>query len=162
MSIPVEIRGGRYPSISAAADAMGVAAHTVSKARRRGTLHRVGTGSRGPEALPVRIRGIDFENAAAAAEYFGVTAVSIRRAVCRGRPDRVGVAGPIRPNGARPFKVGNLEFPSQRAAAKALGFRHAYISQALRSGSTRAWERIVAAAMAEEARRAGMDRRKAA
>lgn len=52
-SVPVTIRGVFYPSQSAAAEALGVHPSLISRAYRRGTLDRVGSGYVGKSFVPL-------------------------------------------------------------------------------------------------------------
>lgn len=153
MSLPVTIRGVEYPSHEAAARALGLTSSTISKARRKGTLHRVGTGRTGAEAMPVRIHGRDYPSAKAAAAALGVTPSCVFHALSLGDPDRIGRRTLVR-NNAQPVRIGNLDFPSKRAAAIALGFKPEYVARAIKLRRASAWQRILSAAMVEEARRA--------
>jgi len=148
----IEIRGVTYPTAPAAARALGVTPDTIRRARRNGTLHRVGLGRVGVEPMPIRIRGLDYADAHAAAVALGVTAAAVWQAAHKGTLDRVGL-GPRRdnPSRARPVAIGSASYASMAVASKVLGFGESYISQALRRKSKRAMERIVAAQMAMEA-----------
>lgn len=150
----IEIRGVTYPDLNAAADALGVHPNTVRAARRNGRLHRVGTGRVGTEPLPVRIAGQEFESAQAAAAHFGVAVGTVYSAVCDGDPDRIVRPKRYNPWKSQPFSIGGLTFPSMREASRALGFKsEEYIAKAIKRGSRRGQERILAAAMAYAARR---------
>ena len=144
----VTIRGVIYPSHSAAGRALAVNANTVRAAQRNGTLHRVGTGRVGPEPMRVLIAGVEFADARAAAAHYGVQVNTVLSAVCDGDPDRI--ARPRRYNPARsqPITIGGLSFPSKSAASRALGFKdREFVAKALKQGSKKGRERILAAAM---------------
>ena len=54
--IPITIRGTTYPSVSAAAKALGVSPDAIRKARAKGTLDKVGLNPRGRHhGLPVQL-----------------------------------------------------------------------------------------------------------
>lgn len=145
---PVTIRGVTYPNFSAAGKALGVNPNTVRAAYRNGTLHRVGTGRVGPEPMRVRIAGKDFEDVNAAAAHFGVQPGTVYSAICDGDPDRVARPAVYNPWKSKPFTIGGLTFPSMRAASRALGFKdEEFIAKAVKRGSRRGRERILAAAM---------------
>ena len=150
----VVIRGVTYPNFSAAGRALGVHPNTVRAAYRNGTLHRVGTGRVGPEPMPVRIAGRDFADVFAAARAFRCKPATVYAAICDGDPDRIARAPVYNPWKSKPFSVGGLNFPSMRAASRALGFADEdYVAKVVKRGSKRGMQRIVAAAMAVAARR---------
>lgn len=148
----IEIRGVVYPTVVDAARALDVTTNTVFKAIYKGTLHRVGTAAVGREPMPILVRGKVYENAAEAAAANNVSRPAVYAALSRGRPDRIGIRGAISPHGAKQFKVAGLVFPSLAAADRAFGFTPGYISRSLRSGSPRAAERIMGAAMLHKQR----------
>lgn len=146
---PVTIRGKTYPSFSAASGALGVHPNTVRAAYRNGTLHRVGTGRVGPEPMRVHIAGQDFEDVYEAAAHFGVQPATVYSAISDGDPDRIARPAVYNPWKSKPFSIGDLTFPSMRAASRALGFKNEeFVSNAIKNGSRRGRERILAAAMA--------------
>lgn len=149
----IEIRGVTYPSFAAAGRAHGVHANTVRAAYHKGTLHRVGSGRVGPEPMRVQIAGRVFDDVNVAAAHFGVQPMTVYAAISDGDPDRIARAQTYNPWKARSFTIGKLTFPSMRAASRALGFSdEEYIAKALKRGSKRGRERILAAAMAYEQR----------
>ncbi len=145
---PVTIRGVTYSNFSEAGKALGVHANTVRAAYRNGTLHRVGTGRVGPEPMRVRIAGQDFEDVNAAAAHFGVQPGTVYSAICDGDPDRIARPAVYNPWKSKAFTIGGVTFPSMRAVSRALGFKdEEYVAKALKRGSRRGRERILAAAM---------------
>lgn len=145
---PVEIRGVTYANFSDAARAHGVHPNTVRAAYRNGTLHRVGTGRVGPEPMCVRIAGKDFGDVRAAAAHYGVQPMTVYAAIADGDPDRIARPAVYNPWKSKPFTIGDLTFPSMRAASRALGFKdEEYIAKAVKRGSKKGRERILAAAM---------------
>ncbi len=153
--ISVEIRGQVFDTVAAAAKANGVHPNAVYIARRKGTLHRVGTGRVGAEPLPVRIGGVTYASASEAAGALGIPRATIFAAVADGDPDRVIQPRRYNPSRSMQLSIGSLTFPSRRAAARALGFDNEdYVQKAIASGSKRSWERILAAAMRLEAQQA--------
>lgn len=151
----IEIRGRVFATAAEAAAHFGVTPESIWTARRRGTLHRVGTGAVGAEPCPVRIRGTLYPSARAAARALGVTPGAIHQALNDGRQDSVGL-GPRCPNPhrARPVVLGGVRFSSMAAADRALGFEPGYIAHAIRRKRVAARERILAAAMAYAAKAA--------
>lgn len=155
----IEIRGRAFDTVAAAANAHGVHPNAVYIARRKGTLHRVGTGRVGAEPLPVRIGGVDYTSAEAAAKALNVARAAIYSAIEDGDPDRVLRAPRYNPSRCIPLTIGNLTFPSRRAASRALGFSNdEFVQKAIASGSRKSWERVLAAAMRLEAQQAKTER----
>lgn len=76
-----QINGIVYPSQSAAARALGVKPHTVSKALDRGTQDRVGSGF----AVPCEFNGETFPSLRAAARRFKVRVNNVQAAYHAGR-----------------------------------------------------------------------------
>lgn len=142
------IRGEVYPSIRAAARALGVTHSTVLKAYHAGRLDGVGLGESYPRAMPVRIRGVVYPSVTAAAAALGVGPSAISQALARGAEDRVGLKlSARRPNRTISVVLGGVRFASMSEADRALGFKPGYVSKALRSKSRRSRERILAAVM---------------
>lgn len=159
MNNAVVIRGVTYPSGAAAARANGVTPEAVYAARRAGTLHRVGCGRPGAEAMPVALAGKVYASAEAASKALNIKLTTIYAAIADGDPDRVLRANRYNSWRSRPFSIGGLTYPSMRQASRALGFANdEFISRAIKRGSKRGWQRILAAAMREEARRAASAR----
>lgn len=146
--VPVTVHGVTYPSYSDAGRALGLAANTIRHAHKNGTLHRVGCGRRGPEPMRIKIGDAEFESAAEAARHFKCRPMTILSAVADGDPERVARARRYNPWKSKPFQIGDLRFPSMRQASRALGFEsEEFIAKALKRGSKKGYERIVAAAM---------------
>jgi hypothetical protein len=73
------IRGVTYPSVSAAAEAIGVSADAIRKARRRGALDKVGLNPRGREhGLPVTIDDVTYPSVPKAAKALGMSYWAVR------------------------------------------------------------------------------------
>lgn len=147
MICPVTIRGVQYPSMAAAARALGVVPETVRRARRAGTLHRVGTRRVGVEPMRVRIAGRVFDDAQAAARHFECTASAVYQAIRDGDPDRIARSPIYRPAKAQPIVIGGQAFASLLDADRKLGFSPGYIAQVRRRGSRKGMESVIAAAM---------------
>lgn len=90
--VPVRIRGALYPSISAAAAALGTSAANISaQLARFGDAERAGLGIRGPRqpvppgnAKPCRIHGRDYPSLHAAAKDLGVSYTYLSRQASTG------------------------------------------------------------------------------
>lgn len=143
----IAIRGVTYPDAGAAARATGVTASAIRRACREGTLDRVGLGHTNVVPMRVRIRDVTYPDAGAAARAFGMTRAAVYRAIDNGTIDRFGLRQRYNPARATPFELGGIVYPSRSAADRALGFSPGFIAQALRTGSRRGRERILAAAM---------------
>lgn len=142
------IRGVIYPDADAAAAAMGVSAMTIRSHARAGTLDRCGLGlTGGNPGNPVKVRGRVFASGVEAARHFGVNPNSVWRRLNEGRPEEIGLPNQRGIYRAKSVVFGPLRFRSMAEASRALGFSRSYVSCALRSGSPRMRERIVAAAM---------------
>jgi len=151
----IPIRGVVYPTVQAAAAALGVSERAVLWAIRNGTLHRCGTGASHPEPMPVRIRGEVFENAHAAAARFGVAPHTVWRAIQDGREDRIGLQQAYNNAKSQPVTLGGQTFPSKSAASRAMGRAPGYVAHVLKRGGPRAREALIGAAMALAAREGG-------
>lgn len=146
--VSVTVHGVTYSSYSAAGRALGLAANTIRHAHKNGTLHRVGCGRRGPEPMRIKIGDVEFESAAEAARHFKCRPMTILSAVADGDPERVVRPRRYNPWKSKPFEIGGLRFASMRQASRALGFEsEEFIAKALKRGSKKGYERIVAAAM---------------
>lgn len=85
---------------------------------------------------PVRIRGVDYPSQVAAARALGVHPTTLQQALCRGKQDGVGLG--LRPAGGRPgnpVTIRGVWYPSQQAAATALGVTREAITLAIRRGA---------------------------
>lgn len=146
----VTIRGVTYPNFAAAGRALGVGARTIRDAYSRGTLHRAGLGHKGPEPMRVRIAGLVFDDIHAAAAHYGVRPMTVYSAIADGDPDRIVRTPAYNPWNSKPFKIGGLTFPSMRQASRALGFESVnFIAKAIKRGSIRGRERILAGLAAQ-------------
>lgn len=88
---PVTIRGVTYPSVLAAARALGVSPAAICNARARGGLETVGLNPTITTPCPVAIRGVTYPSQNAAARALGVSAATIYMALERGTLDSVGL-----------------------------------------------------------------------
>lgn len=90
-------------------------------------------GSEPKAQMRVTIRGKTYDSVAAAAKKFGVSLSRIYEAACRDNLDTVGTGrsrrGSRAPRAGKPVHIGTLSFPSQRAAAIALGLPRGVISR---------------------------------
>ena len=82
--VPTMIRGQLYPSLTAAARALGVHLSTVHQALERGTQDQIGQ-CRGRPGSPCYINGRRWPSQAAAARALGVRPATISRALAEGR-----------------------------------------------------------------------------
>jgi len=132
---PITVRGATYASLMEAAQALGVAQSTVSRAIAADRAEALG--------LPPtswRIRGKVYATQAEAAQALGCHVSTICLAVAEGREDSV-MTG-VHPAKWRPCRMNGRSFPSRTAAARALGVSRAAISAALRRGQTEVSARI--------------------
>ncbi|SMO63934.1 helix-turn-helix domain-containing protein [Paracoccus laeviglucosivorans] len=90
-TVPVLVRGKLYPSISAAASALGISGPSIShQLQRYGCADRAGLGLFGPrvrcnhKAKPVKIHGREFPSIAAAARFMGVSPTHLYRSLKHG------------------------------------------------------------------------------
>lgn len=158
----IVVRGTVYATVGDAAEGEGVSTGAVYKAMKAGTLDKLGTRHRGrkPE-MPVRIRGVIYASAAEAAARLGCRVNNIYQQIARGRAERIGLGPEYNHAMSKQVAIGGLRFASMAQASRELGFGSSYVSQALRSGSRHAQQRILAAAMALAARREAAVRRAA-
>ena len=146
--VPVTIDGVTYRSYRAASIALGFKPETIRQAALRGTLHRVGCGQGGPEAMPIRVRDVVYPDVNAAAAALGVTPSGVYRAIWAGKPDRIGRPAVLPPSPlAKPVRLGGVTWPSRSAAARDLGCAITTVSNALAGKGSRMRERLVARAM---------------
>lgn len=92
--VPLRIRGVDYPSIRAAAQALGVSYSTVANALDRGTLEYIGMGTKSPakgNPIAVTIRGIAYRSNVEAAAALGVSRQAVARARANDTLDSVGL-----------------------------------------------------------------------
>ena len=139
---PVRIRGVTYPSLTAAARALGVPIPTVMRALDKGTLETCGLDHFGGF-----INGQYFPTKTAAARAQGVTECAFRYAVKTGRTVWISASNLPRPrdpaarravvlsNEATPIKLRGVAYPSIRAAARGLGMSSSAVSRALEKGT---------------------------
>lgn len=147
------IRGVTYPTAQAAARALALSQETVMLAVRLGRLDRLGVGRGRRDPCPVRVRGKLYPSAKAAAGALSLKVSTIRRALSEGREENVGLPHAHLPGNARSVVIGGLRFASMAEASRSLGFACDYVSHVLRRGRPVAQERLIAAAMALQARR---------
>lgn len=93
-AVPIRIRGRDYPSIEAAARAIGVSRHSVDRALRNGTLETVGVpnaqsinrrGNTNARRCPFVAFGRSFPSQAEAARQFGVARSTVMVWLARDR-----------------------------------------------------------------------------
>ena len=97
-AVPVMVRGTLYPSIAAAAQALGVMPSTISgHLRRHGHCDFVGLGQKSPahnrdahRTAPISIHGRRFPSIKAASDYLGVPYGWLYKAIRTGRPANAG------------------------------------------------------------------------
>lgn len=103
------------------------------------------------ERMSVLIRGKLYPNVTAAAKALKVSRSTIYSAIARDTTDTVGLGcvGTRNTGGipAKSVRIGSLEFPSQRAAARALGKSRSYVHIVLARGGKRARANLLARAM---------------
>jgi len=75
----VEIRGQRFPTVRAAAEAMNVTEEAVYSALARGRMDMVGLGT--TKKRPVTIEGVHFPTMAAAARALGFSSSHFKRII---------------------------------------------------------------------------------
>jgi len=75
----VEIRGQRFPTVRAAAEAMNVTEEAVYSALARGRMDMVGLGT--TKKRPVTIEGVHFPTMAAAARALGYSSSHFKRII---------------------------------------------------------------------------------
>jgi hypothetical protein len=80
---PVTIRGVTYPSVNAAAEALGVAIRTVTWHRSAGSLDRCGLGTDSVK-IACTFRGVDYPSYSAAAKANGITRQWVMEILKRG------------------------------------------------------------------------------
>jgi phage protein U len=120
LPVPVTICGVTYPSQTAAALALGVSARTVSAAKKRDALDRVGLDA----VEPLTIRGVTYPSQTAAALALGVSTRAVGVANKRDTLDSVGLGN------AEPLTIRGVTYPSHTAAALALGVSTRAVSAA--------------------------------
>lgn len=123
------IRGVVYPTVKAAADALGVRPDTILAARQRGRLDVVGLGSR---ALPVVIRGVRYGDCSEAARALGVTPKAVANARRAGTLDRVGLG--VRGKVPMRVRIAGRVFESAHDAAAHYGVTPFAVWQAIHQG----------------------------
>jgi len=138
----IKIRGVEYATRADAAVALGLGVNALGSAAFRGRLDTVGTGRKGRPAAPITIRGVEYPSVAAAAEQIGCTPGAIYAARLRGTLGAVsgGRKPKPKPKTKRgrpsvPVTIRGVTYPSQTAAAGALGVSQATISNAMARGT---------------------------
>lgn len=170
----IRVRDLEFESVAAVAAHFGVTVFHVSAALRNGRGDHIGLGRahkgqsmpRKAERMPVIVRGKRFESATACAKHFGIAECTVYGMISCGRADFIGLGSDrsrrARAGRSKPITIGPLSFPSRRAASLALGFSDSYVVNALRGKTGYSMQKVVAAAMALEARQNAMRARKAA
>lgn len=83
-AMPVRINGAMYPSVKAAADAMGLSIQTIYGAIARGAENTVGTG-RETVCKPTTIDGVTYPSRSAAARALGLKPSAVINRIRRRR-----------------------------------------------------------------------------
>ena len=109
------------------------------------------------EAMPVKIRGKVYKNAGAAAKALGVKRSTIYSALYRNTLDTVGLGTgkhKKNPRGGRPrpVKIGDMQFPTLRAASVYLGYQERSLSRILARGGARSKANIMRRFLEQKAR----------
>lgn len=107
--------------------------------------------------MRVSVRGKVYESVKEAADAFGMTINGVYSAIQQGKTDLIGL-GKTQP---RSITLAGVHFKSWKTASIALGFGKHYISDAMRTGSTKMQARIEFAAQ-RYASRLEMDEARAA
>lgn len=82
--VPTEVRGVKYPSMKAAAEAIGVYWTTIQQAMNKGTLDRVGLNPRGRRmSKPVNINGVDYPSIRQATYHIDISFSRLQRLVAK-------------------------------------------------------------------------------
>ena len=126
--LPVTVRGVRYPTMQACADALHVGRSAVVAARRQGTLDSVGTY---PAKTPITIRGVHYPSSREAAKALGCHPSTVAKHKRKGTPDLIGT---LSPGKAQPVTVDGADYPSLNAAARALGRSTSQIADYVKRG----------------------------
>ena len=79
----IRIRGVTYPSVKAAAEALGVTVYAIYSALTRGNIDTVGLGTSRPQ--PVTLDGITFPSIRAASLALGFTRTYLGKVLSKGR-----------------------------------------------------------------------------
>lgn len=79
-----------------------------------------------PKPRPVTIRGVTYASTNEAAAALGVSYSAVTEAKRRGKLDHVGLGSSTL---SKPVRIGNISFPSRKAASDALGAGKAYVSE---------------------------------
>jgi hypothetical protein len=74
----ITIEGITYPSLSAAARALGIDASHVSKAKRMGRVHKIGKGSGRNNVKPTVVAGVRYGSLTEASDAIGATPAELR------------------------------------------------------------------------------------
>jgi len=102
--------------------------------------------------MQVMIRGVLYPSARVAATTLGVAKATVYSAVIRGTTDTVGLGrnGPNKGRGGcspKSLTIGPVQFPSRRAASRALNMSEPYLSCVMRLGKDRAKANLLARVM---------------
>lgn len=81
-----------------------------------------------PTPQPITIRGVTYSSAREAASALGVSYSAVVEGRRRGRLDSVGLR---HSTVSKPVTVGNIRFPSRKAASRALGAGKCYVTECL-------------------------------
>lgn len=152
----IRIRRRVFPTVAAAAAALGVAQSTIYEAIKSGRLDDVGRYKRrgGNRPMPIAIRGRTFVDARTAAAHFGVSRAAIYQALHDGSIDRIGRKRIDQTPNSTPITICGRTWPSVSALSRWLGWAPNYVHVARARGRMQAVTNQVVWQLAQEAARA--------
>lgn len=151
----ITIRGTEYPSVKAAAEALGVTSNQIYYYMYRGQLDAVGL----PKEYIIKIGKTIYKSVEEAAAGSGYTKAAIYTALSRGKMHTIGTGSggvgvkkrPMadgRPNHrARPFEMGGMSFISITEASDKLKLPYDLVRSVVNGTSPRATERMMGTIM---------------
>ena len=98
--------------------------------------------------MKIRVRGVTYNSVKEAADALDVSLHSVYSALNRGALEGLGL-GNTKP---KPLDIGGITFRSMTQASLALGFSRSYLQWTLKSGGTKAKERVAFAIIRYKAR----------
>ena len=127
--IPIDIPGhGTFPSIKIASETLGFSKSVIEYHKRRGTLHRLGVGTR---AEPIHIPGHgDFPSITAGAKHLGITVGTLAKLNRTGRLEYAGKGAEYA--NCKPVTIRWTKYKSIQAATDDLGVSWDTINKALK------------------------------
>lgn len=132
---PVEIQGVEYPSVTAAARALGVSRTQICRAIREGKTDKIGMGNEAHQ-MPTLIRGVLYPSRTAAAQALGRSVTTVVHAIARGKPDVVGARRVVNcptPPHAKPITIAGIRFSSITDLSRRTGMDRSVIRRALKA-----------------------------